>query len=322
MKQLLASLLLGLFATCVVAPELPGQRKTPPKPGKKSAKQVVKGDSLTNYRIDRGEKAIFEDPGEEYQPGSNVPLHKRVAIKGLGSFVQAFVGTDPGRLAPGQSGELRVILALKGKYVLEDGMHLDLRYRRKQGKISLGQWHLLPAGVGKLDTQFKGRSVYDNTATIAIPVSVGSQAIYGQKHLGLEVEVDVSNGESGGFHGRYMMDVRAQIEVGRPLPVIKQNDEDREIAAPLVSASGTGGAEPSQSSSAGGGELSTEPVTGEELVGAGAGDLQPGRVGEAPGSSSESLGTSGEGGINWLLYSVPAVLLLLLLAMALRKSKA
>ncbi|MHC5062428.1 MAG: hypothetical protein ACYTG5_00470 [Planctomycetota bacterium] len=319
MKQLLVPFLSGLLAMAVAVPEARCQKKPIPRPGKRAAQQV-KGDSRANYLKEQGKQHVFEDPGEEYQPGTNVPLNKRVAIKGLGNFVQAFVGTDPGRLAPGQSGELRVVLALKGKYVMEEGAHVSLRYRRQQGKVSLGQWRLLPASIGKLNTTFRGRRVYDNTATITIPVSIGSESMYGQKNLGLEVEVDVSNGETGGFHGRYMMDVRAKLEVGRPLPTIKADDSEPDVAAPVVGVDSSNSMDASRGSVARDGDLSPEPVSGEELVGAGSGDLQAGPRNSGPDSTAENL-TSSEGGINWLLWSVPGAFLLLLLAMALRKGK-
>lgn len=316
MNKLLAILVAGLIALACLSPTATAQKKTKKKPGQTA------GDTFRQYRIKQGEPGVVPDPGETYTPGTAVPLDKRVPVKGLGKFVQPFVGTDPGRLAPGQSGELKIVLALKGVYVFEEGMHLVMRYRREQGQISFGNSHLLPAGIGKLKTVYQGLPVYDNTATIVIPVSIGGAAVYGQKTVGFEVEVDVTNGKTGIFHGRHTMDVRGKILVGPPLPVIQSNavDESNTISAESMAVGADArelyNALP-QPASAGrsGGAREALKTASEPMPNAG-GAAESGADGPALDMQE------GEGESNSrLIYAVPVILLLLILAMALAKGK-
>jgi len=315
MNKPLALFVTGLVALGCLSSAAIAQKKTRKKHASRTS-----GDTLRNYMLKKGQPVVVEDPGESYQPGTDVPMNKRVAVKGLGKFVQPFVGTDPGRLAPGQSGELRIILALKGVYVFEDGLHLTLRYRREQGQVSFGNWHLLPAHKGKLDTVYQGLQVYDNTATIVIPISIGGSAGYGEKTVGFEVEADVTNGKTGIFWGRHTMDVRGKVVVGPPLPVIQDSPDDdfTPDAAPIVGATASdrraGVAEPATLARA----ADARPAT----LTAADGTPMPGSS-NARRPDGEDLGVAedGPGGVSILLYAVPGALLLLLLAMALGKGR-
>ena len=316
MNKPLVLFVAGLIALGCLSSTATAQKKTRQRATRSAS------DTQRDYRLKKGLPVVEEDSGETYQPGTNVALDRRVAVKGLGKFVQPYVGTDPGRLAPGQSGELRMVLALKSIYVFEDGMHFSLRYRREQGQISFGNWSLFPPRIGKLDTFFRGLKVYDNTATIVIPVSIGGSAAYGEKAVGFEVEVDVTNGKTGIFHGRHTMDVRGKILVGPPLPVIQENLEAETIS---VSDENEFVGETAGNLRTGTGESVSAPRTSGTRSTLLVADGSPARTGgvdhAVSAGEAADLDESEQEGSNLMIYSVPAVLLLLILAMAYGKGK-
>lgn len=140
------------------------------------------------------------------------------SLKGLLAYAAPILMIKPSRIAPGQSGEIFVILALQGDAVIQPGDFLNFKYELLQGPITLGSFQVDPAKPGKLSSVFKDRPVYDNTVTVRIPIVVGSQARHGDYPIGVGMEVEVSSGKTGASLGRFSEVGSVSVVVGRPEP--------------------------------------------------------------------------------------------------------
>ncbi len=142
---------------------------------------------------------------------------------GLNKFAHSVLAFRPERIAPGESGNAHLVLALRSLAVLKVGTHFELDYKRVQGPIQLGEWRLEEPRRGTLPTLFKGFVVYDNTAMAVIPVSVAADASHQAHLVRIDVVADVTDAQTAHYRGRFSETVRGRLEVGpaipRPTPV-------------------------------------------------------------------------------------------------------
>jgi hypothetical protein len=137
---------------------------------------------------------------------------------GLRSWVVPILSFKPRRLAPGETGEAHIVLALQRSAVIRPSDHLELNYSQQQGPIGLGPWRALEAGLGTLPTAFKGQPCYDNTVTLILPVTVAAGTPYQDYTLQFGIVSDIVDGDSGAVQGRFTMDFTGPLTVGDPLP--------------------------------------------------------------------------------------------------------
>lgn len=137
----------------------------------------------------------------------------------LRAYLNAIPSLAPRRIAPGASGELRFVLALQPGCVFLPSDPVALSFEDVPEGLRLGAWQLDPAGIGALDTAFRGQLVYDNTAIIRVPVHVAEGVAHGSISLVGRIECDARSAESGQNLGRRGMEIQASIVVGPALPV-------------------------------------------------------------------------------------------------------
>lgn len=157
---------------------------------------------------------------------------------GLRNHMTMVVAMKPRRMAPGSHGTLQLILAMRNDAVLVPGSHLNLILPEQLGPLVPGAWRLQDAGLGKLETAFRGQPVYDNTAVVDVDVQVMADATYGLHRFTFRVEAEVTDGPSGSARGVFMDTVNGQIEVGDPLPtpVVMAGPESGDSPAGLEAA--------------------------------------------------------------------------------------
>lgn len=143
----------------------------------------------------------------------------------LASYAYAHVTTRPRRLAPGETGELVIVLALQAPVVVPGDASVTLTYDPQQAPLKLGTYRMLPPKPGTLETKFKGQLVHDNTLTVEVPVGIDPQAEFGEALVALTLKTTLSHGATGVAMGEMVMPINGRIKVGRsvPRPVARDN---------------------------------------------------------------------------------------------------
>lgn len=159
--------------------------------------------------------------------------------RGLERYASVNVGHVPRRVAPGASGELQLIVALRGEHVLQENPELLLLYGRNQGVLTLGEWRLEPAGPGRLYEEWEGQNVYDNTATIVIPFQVDPEAEYGKYPVSFSPTFPITHARSQKLMGMFAGSASGTVKVGPPLPVVKIPDMTEPETAPAAALTAT-----------------------------------------------------------------------------------
>ena len=211
-----------------------------------------------------------------------------------GGYFEATVMVRPRRLAPGESGDLYVHVTLRGHAVVVPGATISLTYDKAQGPLAFGEEKLRPAAPGVREERFKGKPVWDDALTFEIPVSVRSDAKFGNAAFVGSVQLEVSDGRTGQLIGRFRAEAPGRILIGRPFPrPPPQTGQDGPGGAavkatagasnPAADASGTGS---SPTKGAGGNQAK---ATGEGLL---VGDGQTtGDPGQSSSGQSEDQAT-------------------------------
>ncbi len=136
----------------------------------------------------------------------------------LANYAFAQVTTRPRRLAAGESGVLSVVLVLHNPAVVTADSAVLLEYDPKQNGLELGSFSVLPAKPGTLPTKFKGMPVWDNTVTLEVPITVGSETPSGDKILNLRLKTPLTHGSVGQLLGDLLLPITGHVKVGSPLP--------------------------------------------------------------------------------------------------------
>ena len=325
MKSQLLPLLL------ILTPALAAQvdEKPPSKGGDaEEVKAVVSGDSeieilpdgsriirTTNRQGESIERHI--PPGDPAAGGIMEMPPDEMARRG-GGYFEARVMVRPRRLAPGESGDLYVYVTLGGHAVVVPGASISLTYGKAQGPLALGVEQLLPAALGVRETLFKGKPVWDDALTFKIPLSVSSDAKFGNAAFVGSVQLEVCDGRTGELIGRFRAEAPGRILIGRPFPrpVPRTGPAAPRAAAvqraagssPAADASGTGSSRPK------GADGNPAKATGEgRLVGEGQTTGDPGQSHPEPSEEQEAT----EQGVDLLDLAFWGVGGLLLLGLAL-----
>ncbi|MCA8943639.1 MAG: hypothetical protein KDB80_13830 [Planctomycetes bacterium] len=159
--------------------------------------------------VDPRDKPGFR-PAAEEQPLSEQFLDR---------FLSTVVGSRPRRLAPGETGTIKVILALRGAAAIVAEHPFEVRYTPQQGPLLLGsEWTIDDPAPAAADSVLAGQAVYANTAIVSIPVRIADDAKHGQHWLNLAIECELTNSTTGKRLGIGKKSIRGSVQVGAPLP--------------------------------------------------------------------------------------------------------
>lgn len=255
----------------------------------------------------KGQGETFDSSDlEEGKPDEavNDPHAPRGGARGYCTFKGS---VQPRRIAPGSSGTLMVTMMLQGHWVMTSPANMAFEFEPRQGAISVGQPVLRPARPGMLDTALKGMPVYDHYAIIDIPITVSSDARFGEHHVRVRGLFDIADGRTGAHFQRFLDTFGGIVEVGEPIPenLAPRLQSGPEAAMRPVPQAG----EPTATAPAG-------PAPGN--ANAGPRSMDPGQVlpvdpsagaeiGTAPATtqlgSSYGNGTDAGGGVSWVLIA-------------------
>ena len=135
----------------------------------------------------------------------------------LASFMTPIVGVSPRRVAPGQSGEVSIVLSMQPGYVLLPGQ-IDLSYPRSNDAMEFGDWTIDDPKKGLADGPLRGQPIYENYARIRVPFTVGAEAQMAKWAAAFTITATVTDASSGGNRGESQGHAATQIDVGPALP--------------------------------------------------------------------------------------------------------
>lgn len=135
----------------------------------------------------------------------------------LASFMTPIVGVTPRRVAPGQSGEVSIVLSMQPGYVLLPGQ-IDVSYPRSNDAMEFGDWIIDDPKKGLADGPLRGQPIYENYARIRIPFTVGAEAEMAKWAAAFTLTATVTDASSGGSRGESQGHAATQIDVGPALP--------------------------------------------------------------------------------------------------------
>ncbi|MCR9246481.1 MAG: hypothetical protein NXI31_15720 [bacterium] len=132
------------------------------------------------------------------------------------NFCHFHLATRPSKLMPGETGTLVITAILKGNAVIPSPAPLEIKSAAQQGVFTLGAHTVLPAELGRHASAYIGRAVYDNWATIEMPISVSNDAKVGQQHsVVVEMKFDLFDGKSAQSIGSFLDRAMGRVEIGR-----------------------------------------------------------------------------------------------------------
>ena len=229
---------------------------------------------------------------------------------------------DPVRIPPSSTGEIVVVLTLMNSAVITPDAPFRIEYERRQEPITLADWRLQPARPGTLSTRYRGQPVYDNTATVRIPVQVDGATPHGKYPVDLKVEVPLTNGDNAAPLGVFRTSVRAEVVVGPPVP-------RPGVVVPVGGAASLGaGSSPAESAPTGGEavasgqrEAASEGGDGKPVAAWGPSDAVAPRDAEAKGSGvlpPETAPVGGSDPLPWIVLGGAAAALLVVVLLRMR----
>jgi hypothetical protein len=230
--------LLPTLAIAVLGPVLPAQ-------------DAQEGDPAAAAR--RAKMEALEGGGEWVESGSGKeevkqPFDPNAPRAGLERQVGMVVSFRSRRIPPGGSGEMQVVLALRGDSVMTPDGVFEPRLPERIGKVRFGSWRRSEAGPATLAPAFDGQPIWDNTMVLTVDVDVDADAGHGPAAVYFMLEAQLFDAEQGNSKGVYRGQVRGQLEIGDPLPVPD--------VRPVAAATGRAGAAPR----AGGSEIPATPA--------------------------------------------------------------
>lgn len=169
---------------------------------------------------ENGEKEAGLEDEKNLTPEQRLARH---VISGASQHCRLHISVTPSKLLPGQSGTVKVLMALQGKAVLPVPAPLELVGPAQQGMLTLGAYTLSPPPMGKLATAYLGRPVYDNYAVLEMPVTMSPSAALGSKNVvSVDLKFDLYDGGSGQPIGRFLDRVATEVDVGTvPDPAVR-----------------------------------------------------------------------------------------------------
>ncbi|GDY01474.1 hypothetical protein LBMAG49_08030 [Planctomycetota bacterium] len=198
------------------SPSKPGGVSKPGAPGFGASKLTEKGQAELSEEEEKvaAEALLRMTPAERL---ARSPSH--------GSLGHCRFDTHllPERLLPGRSGTLIVTMVFEGDSVMPSPPNLICRAVGGPPDLLFGDYQLEPAPLGgKQAKSYAGVPVYDNWATLRIPVTLAAQVALGQERQGcLEMTFDLYNAVSGQPVGRFIENVQVKVEAGSsPDPAI------------------------------------------------------------------------------------------------------
>jgi hypothetical protein len=125
---------------------------------------------------------------------------------------------NPRRMAPGQSGTLKVMAFFGGSCVALPGNHIKLKLQPVDGLV-FGVPVLQAAQKGTIDGAFRGKPVYDDFMLFDVPLQV-SEVVKPPKKIYLEGDLDLElhSSKTGAKLGVFTVKVGGRVPVGKPLP--------------------------------------------------------------------------------------------------------
>lgn len=174
----------------------------PPLPGQESRKTL---------QVTKPQRVSVDTEEEEQEADRPLPPSVHMG---------ATPGQSPQRIAPGGSGLVMIVLALRQRAIMEPGKPFSVNFEREQGALTLGAWRRQPPGLGKHHEHSRGRRVYDDTAVVEIPVAVAAHAEHGEHNVTVRVVAQVHDGETGLVLGQFTQDVFCPIVVATPVSVV------------------------------------------------------------------------------------------------------
>lgn len=128
----------------------------------------------------------------------------------------------PPRLLPGQSGTLLITAILQGSAVLPAPLQMTMTPRVAPDSVLVGDMMARPAQPGVLAKGYLGRPVYENTAVLEVPITMGNGAKIGSKQpVSMDLKFDIYDGTSAQIVGRFVEHVATEVEVGEYIdPVV------------------------------------------------------------------------------------------------------
>jgi hypothetical protein len=311
-----ALVLTGLCSLLTAQVEPPRPGGVNPKAGQfKQVEQVDpsgdagEADGSTEDGKEAAAKAAFENltPEERLE---------RSIRSGAGSLCRFVASVRPARLMPGQSGTLYVTAILQGTAVLPAPAPVTVTSAAQQGLVALGAASFQAAKPGRLAQAYLGRPVYDNTATIEIPITMSADAKLGQKQpVHVDLKFDLYDGGTAQVVGRFLDRATAEVEVGLSAdPNVAATAKAQPPAAPA--GAGAGPATDPGRSDAAAAALGGKPAVGGAAAAASAApEVAPAVDSEAPGVAPA---VGGDSNLTFVLAG-GAVLLVLVLLLALRR---
>ncbi|MCC6670052.1 MAG: hypothetical protein IT458_03265 [Planctomycetes bacterium] len=163
----------------------------------------------------------------------------------LSSLCAVLPNVRPHRISEQQGGQIVLVLALTGDAVITADAKLNLEYETRQGPFTLGSWVLQPPRAGVLPTKFAGQPVYDNTATVEIPIAVAPGTRHGKYPVKLKVEVPLTHAHTANLVGLHRAEPSVDVVVGAPVPQpvlvpLRTPNQATGAAAAVSEAPGTG----------------------------------------------------------------------------------
>jgi len=135
-----------------------------------------------------------------------------------GGMVHCEAYSKPRRMAPGQSGALKVMALLSGHYVALPGSHIKLSLEPVEGLV-FGVPALQTAPAGTRPGKFQGQPVYDDFILFDVPLSVSDEVKAANKRITLKgkLYLEVHNGKTGAKVGAFVAEVVGRVDVGKRL---------------------------------------------------------------------------------------------------------
>ncbi len=173
--------------------------------------------------------AVGQPPNETARPGMAVgeaeegaedeqPSAAMRALTGRehASVIPAYT---PRRFAPGQSGELALVIALRGDAVLPVATRFEVLYESAQGPVQLGTWQRRPPRARARPPGTVAPPRYDDVIRVDIPVQLDGDAEPGVLHVRVRIGTALHHADTGAPLADFVQDVVCPLEVGAPLPM-------------------------------------------------------------------------------------------------------
>ncbi len=190
--------------------------------------------------VNGGDEVKLNDSGEpmyEGRPSKKVNSEIVPRVRAASAFCMFYVHTEPTKLMPGETGKLIVTASLKDRAVLPSPAPLRVTSPATQGQLTLGPATVLPAELGRLPGAYRGRPVYDNWATIEMPITVAASAPVGKKQsVVVEFSFELFDGNTAQSLGEFVDRALGQIEIGKSYDPQVQGGYEAPAAAAAAAA--------------------------------------------------------------------------------------